>query len=83
MFQKFENEFLAGLVLCFGLTAVLATWIIIQPQPERTLMCDDKLIVKSNKLYLDNNMWVWDAGTYTPAGGEICVLVLDNRGEDK
>lgn len=59
----------------------IAVVAILLPQPlDRTLMCDDKLIVKSNKLYLDNNMWVWDAGTYTPAGGEICVLVLDNGG---
>ncbi len=49
---------------------------IALPQPsEITLMCDDKLIIKSGTLHLDNNMWVWKNGTYTPEGGEICVLI--------
>ena len=55
--------------------------VIVSPEPpEKTLTCDNKIIVKSGSLYLDNNMWVWNNGTYTPAGGEICVLI---RGEDK
>lgn len=54
--------------------------IVLPEPPERTLMCDDKLIIKSRGLYLDNNMWVWNNGTYTPEGGEICVLI---KGEDK
>lgn len=64
-------------MLCvFGFFAGFTiTAILIPEPPERTLMCDDKLIIKSRGLYLDNNMWVWNNGTYTPEGGEICVLI--------
>ena len=52
---------------------------------EKTLNCGGKMIAKTTgNVYIDNRSGTWRLpnGSYTPAGGEICVLVLDN-GEDK
>ena len=73
------EKIIVALFACFVITTTATLMYILKPAV-KTLMCDDKLIVKSNKLYLDNNMWVWENGTYTPAGGEICVLI---KGDDK
>lgn len=80
MWDRIEKPLLWMLVICFGLMLAFSLTIMLKTFPEQTLTCDDKLIVKSNSLYIDNNMWVWNNGTYTPEGGEICVLI---KGEDK
>lgn len=52
---------------------------------EKTLNCGGKMIAKTTgNVYIDNRSGTWRLpnGSYTPAGGEICVLVLDH-GEGK